>query len=353
MACLIILWFQPRALADDVAGVSIPLDTSEAQETLPSEFQDPLIPFLGETSESPPDSSGQAQAEGAAGPGAEVASTTGVDTAPNVASANAWESESTVVYETSSVPEYESARYSGSRSTNMVLELLERLGMSPADQAKFLAPFPVAGPAWYGDDWGAPRYVPRFHFHEGTDIFAPKGTPVIASEDGQIVNLVSNSMIGGNSLRVTTSDSTFYYYSHLDGFAPFLANGSMVRAGEVIGYVGNTGNAEGTLPHLHFEIHPQGGHAVPPVPYLDEWLAGALGRARTLVFGTPWPPEVVEAATAPAAIGPALPVRRTVIVSPDFDSIPAADLGSLAPLALGYGMWRLVRRRRALQEALA
>lgn len=170
----------------------------------------------------------------------------------------------------------------GPRSTVELLEILTRAGVFPDKIAKIVAPFPVAGQASYTDDWGAPRYLPEFHFHEGTDIFAERGTPVIASSEGVLTSMVSDTDTAGNGIRLTASDGTYYYYSHLDEFAAGLSQGDRVRSGDVIGFVGTTGNAEGGLPHLHFEIHPNGGAAVPPVPYLDRWLGEALSTAKVL-----------------------------------------------------------------------
>jgi murein DD-endopeptidase MepM/ murein hydrolase activator NlpD len=170
----------------------------------------------------------------------------------------------------------------GPRSTVDLFEILTRAGVSPDKIAKIVAPFPVAGRASYTDDWAAPRYKPEFHFHEGTDIFAERGTPVIASSDGVITSMVSDTHTAGNGIRLTAADGSYYYYSHLDQFALGLSQGDRVGSGDVIGFVGATGNAEGGLPHLHFEIHPNGGAAVPPVPYLDRWLEEALATAKAL-----------------------------------------------------------------------
>lgn len=170
----------------------------------------------------------------------------------------------------------------GPRSTVELVEILTRAGVSADKIGKIVAPFPVAGLASYTDDWAAPRYEPEFHLHEGTDIFAERGTPVIASSDGVITSMVSDTDTAGNGIRLTASDGTYYYYSHLDQFALGLSQGDRVGSGEVIGFVGATGNAAGGLPHLHFEIHPNGGAAVPPVSYLDRWLEEALVTAKAL-----------------------------------------------------------------------
>lgn len=129
--------------------------------------------------------------------------------------------------------------------------------------------FPVAGDVEFIDSWGFPRMTgtPSAHWHQGTDIFATYGTPLIAAENGVLTNIGVGSL-GGNKLWVKGASGTEYYYAHLSAFAPDVAEGKPVRAGELVGYVGDTGNAKGTSPHLHFEIHPGGIGPVNPYPIL-------------------------------------------------------------------------------------
>lgn len=172
----------------------------------------------------------------------------------------------------------------GPRSTTSLIERLRLLNLSPIVIARVLAPFPVVGPARYGDDFGAVRRGPGLlaRSHQGTDVFAERGTPVIASAAGSVSNLVTNDERTGTGLRLTATDGTFFFYAHLDRFAAGLANGTTVAKGQVLGFVGSTGDAAPTEPHLHFEIHPKGGAAVDPVPYLDRWLAEASATAALL-----------------------------------------------------------------------
>jgi murein DD-endopeptidase MepM/ murein hydrolase activator NlpD len=170
----------------------------------------------------------------------------------------------------------------GSRSTKEVVDLLQGAGVESAVIARVLAPFPVLGVAHYSDDWGAPRLVPTFHSHQGVDVFAARGTPVISSSAGVVTEMQTGTAIGGNTVYVTAADGTYFYYAHLEAHAPGLAKGQEVDAGDVLGFVGTSGNAEGTSPHLHYEIHPQGGGPVPPVPYLDSWLKDAIDEAQAL-----------------------------------------------------------------------
>ena len=183
----------------------------------------------------------------------------------------------------------------GKRSTLEVIQVLAQRGATPDDVARVMAPFPVAGPASYTDDWAAPRYTPSFHTHEGCDIFAEFGTPVIATMAGTVTRATMGTPVGGNVVYLQLPDGTYFYYAHLDTISPLIYPGMKVQPGQVLGTVGDTGNAEGGMPHLHFEIHPGGGDPVPPAPYLDAWLAAALDEARG-IHGQP--------AAAPAFLPP-------------------------------------------------
>jgi murein DD-endopeptidase MepM/ murein hydrolase activator NlpD len=105
------------------------------------------------------------------------------------------------------------------------------------------------------------------HAHQGTDILAPFGTPEVACERGIITKLGSD-VLGGTTLWIKGESGTYYYYAHLSRYADGIAKGTLVDAGQIVGYVGDTGNAKGGPPHLHFEIHPRGGPAVNPYPLL-------------------------------------------------------------------------------------
>ncbi|HEX8582574.1 MAG TPA: M23 family metallopeptidase, partial [Acidimicrobiales bacterium] len=140
--------------------------------------------------------------------------------------------------------------------------------------------FPVAGAATYINDWHFPRFVPSFHLHQGTDVFADRGTPVRSPADGTV--RISNGPVGGLAVYVTDATGTYYYLAHLDGTVRGLATGQRVRTGDVVGFVGDSGNAKGGETHLHFEVHPNGGAAVNPKPILDGWLAEAAGQATDL-----------------------------------------------------------------------
>ena len=131
--------------------------------------------------------------------------------------------------------------------------------------------FPIGGPYSVPliNSFGFPRMpgTADAHWHEGIDIFAPRGTPLVAAERA-VVGRIGDGRLGGLKLWLRGESGADWYYAHLDGFAPGLHNGQVVEAGELLGYVGNTGNAVGTPPHLHLEIHPGGGAAVNPYPLL-------------------------------------------------------------------------------------
>ena len=124
-----------------------------------------------------------------------------------------------------------------------------------------LQAFPMQGRCSFSDSWHAPRGSGRVH--EGVDIIGARGLAIYAVVDGIITRMLSGGALSGNSIRLTAPDGTYFFYAHLDGFAAGLAVGQTVRAGQVIGYNGSTG---ASTPHLHFEVHPQGGAAVNPYP---------------------------------------------------------------------------------------
>jgi murein DD-endopeptidase MepM/ murein hydrolase activator NlpD len=126
-------------------------------------------------------------------------------------------------------------------------------------------PVPVEGvePSQLADTWGAARSEGRTH--EGIDIFAPRETQVLAATRGIVVRRGWNRL-GGRAISILGPGGQYHYYAHLEGYDdPDL--GDWVEAGEVIGYVGDSGNAQGTPTHLHYGIY-EGGEAINPYPRL-------------------------------------------------------------------------------------
>ena len=115
--------------------------------------------------------------------------------------------------------------------------------------------------------------------HKGIDIFAPRGTALVAVADG-IVSYIGDQPKGGHCLWLTTEEGTSFYYAHLDRWAAGLFEGMEVRSGDLLGYVGNTGNAKYTSPHLHFAVN-QNDEMVNPFPILTK--ATVVKRARVAV----------------------------------------------------------------------
>jgi hypothetical protein len=167
------------------------------------------------------------------------------------------------------------------RNTGRLVDLLEPLtkyGL-PLEQVLLegMGRFPIAGVVWYRDDWLNPRYTPVPHLHKGLDMWADFGTPIRSPDKGVVTRMTDNPQGGGIGVWVRGADGTSYYFAHLLERAEGLRIGQRVDVGTVIGYVGDTGNAEGGPPHLHFEIHRGG--PIPPKPSVDRWLDEAIELA--------------------------------------------------------------------------
>jgi murein DD-endopeptidase MepM/ murein hydrolase activator NlpD len=136
--------------------------------------------------------------------------------------------------------------------------------------------FPVDGGADYGDTYGGVRNDIYDGWHHGDDLFASLGTPIVAVANGKL-SLVGWNRLGGWRLWLTDGDGNSFYYAHLAGYSRWILDHPNVRAGQVVGFLGRTGDAFTTAPHLHFEIHPHQylslGYdgAVDPTAYLQKW----------------------------------------------------------------------------------
>lgn len=115
------------------------------------------------------------------------------------------------------------------------------------------------------NSWGSPRSGGRTH--KGVDIFAPRGTPVLSATEGIVVRVGTNSL-GGQVVNVLGPGRQVHYYAHLDRYGAFK-EGDAVRAGEILGYVGNTGNARDTPWHLHYGVYDPVRGAINPWPLLS------------------------------------------------------------------------------------
>jgi murein DD-endopeptidase MepM/ murein hydrolase activator NlpD len=132
-------------------------------------------------------------------------------------------------------------------------------------------PVPIYGVSLeeINDTWGAARAEGRTH--EGVDIFAEQGTPVFSATRGYVTELNIGDR-GGTNIMIIGPGGLYYYYAHLSRIANGIEPGTYVTQDTVLGFVGNSGNASGTPPHLHFGIYPEMWEAVNPYPQLiDRW----------------------------------------------------------------------------------
>ena len=148
-----------------------------------------------------------------------------------------------------------------------------RLSMEEPDR-KLAMPLEDVSKRQIADTWHAPRGTDRLH--EGQDIFAPKGTPILSATNGFVYNIGENNL-GGQTVSVIGAGGRVYYYAHLDAYARGLAIGDRVNTRTVLGYVGTTGNAQGTPPHLHFGIYTSSG-AINPLPLLTDRTVPSTDR---------------------------------------------------------------------------
>ena len=188
--------------------------------------------------------------------------------------------------------------------------------------------FPIFGQAWFSSTLGAARA--NTGWHHGTDIFAPFGAPVLAIADGTLFSVGWNK-VGGYRLWLRDRQGNQFYYAHLAAYSQLARNGREVKAGQVIGFNGNSGDAQGTPFHVHFEVHPVGllplGYdgVVDPYPYLLAWRRL---EDVSLTVGTGWAPPVAPTAKAPrpAAI---------LLQSSDISTVSGLEPGALERAAAG------------------
>jgi murein DD-endopeptidase MepM/ murein hydrolase activator NlpD len=206
----------------------------------------------------------------------------------------------------------------------------------PLGKANYV--FPIAGEASFGNSYGGPRSDVPGGWHHGDDIFSALGTPVVAVADGTL-NRVGWNRIGGWRLWVRDRRGNYFYYAHLSGYTEASLHDKHVKAGEVIGFVGNTGDAITTPPHLHFEIHPVSllsldyDGAVNPTSYLEGWERLDHVDAPVPVHATL--PKGAAAEEAKLVFRQLLAARG---ITPEPEDLPAAPFGiSTKAPELGVG----------------
>ncbi|MFN2525438.1 MAG: M23 family metallopeptidase [Actinomycetota bacterium] len=174
-------------------------------------------------------------------------------------------------------------------------------------------PFIVAGTASWSDTWGAVRYGPeagQIRPHEGQDVFCSSGAPILAPVSGVIE--FEEQTLGGRIARLHIADGSYLYFAHLSDWNTLrFASGAAVEAGDVIGYCGNSGNAVGSPPHVHFGWYSAAGAAQNPIELLVGWLEQALASLDasgspaamdTTIQATPAPSLGQLAASSPAPL---------------------------------------------------
>lgn len=212
---------------------------------------------------------------------------------------------------------------------------LRQLGYT-AQQAEIagMGQFPVAGPSYYADDWLEPRPGTPPRLHLGDDIVADMGTPIRSPVDGILKYDTSDPTGYGLDAVVTGADKTFYVMAHMSATVTGLTTGDAVKQGQIIGFIGATGDASG--PHCHFEIHPGGGAGIDPKATLDAWQKAAVAAAPALI-------QAIKQSREPATTAANIPLQVLLPLPQALSSplpasrlLPVADhkKGSLAGLAL-------------------
>ncbi|HZT67713.1 MAG TPA: M23 family metallopeptidase [Acidimicrobiales bacterium] len=249
--------------------------------------------------------------------------------------------------------ESEAVRRTGPTSTAPLLAALaqlQRFGLTPVQAAIIgMGQFPVAGLATYGDDFLEYRSFPTPHLHQGIDIVAAEGTPLRSPAAGVLRYSTADPDGYGLTALVVQPDGTYFLLAHMSATVLGLASGASVKQGQVIGFVGASGDATG--PHCHFEVHPRGGAATDPKPFLDGALAQAMAQVPALVQAFAGPQQatapVVTAVPSPAPV-PAAPTQSFVAsgaVPRRSSKLPYA-LAAVVALVAGAVAWDVVDRRR-------
>jgi murein DD-endopeptidase MepM/ murein hydrolase activator NlpD len=209
--------------------------------------------------------------------------------------------------------------------------------------------FPVAGAVAWGDTFGGPRGDVPGGWHHGDDVFARLGQPVLAVADGRVYS-IGWEHLGGWRLWLRDREGNRFYYAHLSGYTRVGELGGVVHAGDVLGFIGHTGDAFTTLAHLHFEIHPaqflalRYDGAVNPSSYLSGWRHVEHPRVP--------PPAPLPSGAAAYGEGAVSDYRRLLALRarptaplptlPGFRRrLPPDPVGIAAPAQLPGSHWRL------------
>ena len=201
-----------------------------------------------------------------------------------------------------------------------------------ASPAATIDVFPVQGVCSFTDTYGAPRGGGRAH--EGVDVIAKAGQWVYAVKDGTLTRQYRDApgSLSGNGWRLTAAGGTYFFYAHLSAFAPGLVVGSVVKAGQIIGQVGMTGNSP--IPHLHFEVHPGGGASIDPtsvVKAVDGCKITAIPPQPGDATPVTAPPITAPPNTAPPTTAPPTTVPPTTVYVPVQHRRAAPDLPIVIP----------------------
>ncbi|MGH9123440.1 MAG: M23 family metallopeptidase [Acidimicrobiales bacterium] len=197
--------------------------------------------------------------------------------------------------------------------------------------------FPIAGQASWTDDWLEFRATPSPHNHEGIDLDAAMGTPIRSPIAGTLAYNDTDPDGYGMTAIVTGPDKTYYLLAHMSATVKTLSTGSAVTEGEVVGFIGATGDATG--PHLHFEIHPNGGAGIDGKPILDGYMAAAIKAAPGLIASikdSSTTTTTTVASTTPAPVKVAQPVTKGALSQPIFTR-PAAARSETVPALTALG----------------
>ena len=190
--------------------------------------------------------------------------------------------------------------------------------------------FPVVGGAQFSDDFGGFRA--ETGFHQGIDLFSANGTPLVAVHDGTLFRVGWNR-IGGWRVWLDDGQGNYFYYAHLSAYSDLAVDGARVHAGDVIGYMGDSGDAKGTPFHVHFEMHPDGGWAIPPIAYVSAWEQATPGVGSAATTSPLTPPGAV--APAPPATPPAAPEGAELEAATDISQASGLDDAALVQSAGG------------------